>query len=83
MSNGHKKCYGQMVADTMHAATDRVMPGKVFDFELKTAGGMYRGDRVVHLKAEEWDDCLRCEEFDTCYRLSLIRLMVEGVVSQR
>lgn len=80
--NGHKQCYGSMVAETMHAATDRVTPGKVFDFELKTAGGVYRGDRIVRTKRDEWDDCTRCDEFENCFKLSLIKLTVESVVSQ-
>ena len=81
--NGHKECYGTMVADTTHPVAGGVMVGKVIDFELKTAGGMYRGDRIVHTKTDEWDDCLKCEEFDSCYRLSLLRLTVEGVVANR
>jgi hypothetical protein len=72
-----------MVADTMYAAADRVVPGKVFEFELKTVGGLHRGDRVVRTKLNEWDACTRCDEFDTCFRLSLGTLTVEGVVAQR
>lgn len=71
-----------MVADTMHPATDRVMPGKVFDFQLKTAGGMYRGVRIVRTKLDQWDDCTRCAEFDSCFKLSHAKLSVQGVVAR-
>lgn len=80
--NGHKECYGTMVADMMHPATDRLMPGKVFDFELKSAGGLYRGDRIVRTQLDERDDCTRCGDFDNSFKLSLARLSVEGVVAQ-
>ena len=83
VTNGHNPCYGRIVADTMHPATDRVTAGKVFDYELKIAGGIGRSDRVVHAKSNEWNDRLKCEEFVTCYRLSLLRLTVEGAVADR
>jgi len=66
MTKEHKSCYGTMFHDTLHFAANEEMKGKVFSFELDTAG-LARSDRQVMAKIEEWDDCLECPEFDHCY----------------
>lgn len=63
-----------MLPDPLHGSNDRRTAGKVFAFRLVTAGGMIRSDRQVEVNREEWDDCLRCPEFEHCYKLCLAKL---------
>ena len=81
MTKEHKPCYGTMFHDTLHFAANEVMKGKVFSFELDTAG-LARSDRRVMAKIEEWDDCLECPEFDHCYRYCMARLTLEAAIAK-
>jgi hypothetical protein len=77
----HKACYGTMFPDPLHAPNDRRARGKVFAFQLVTAGGFRRSDRRVEVNREEWDDCLRCPEFDHCYKLCMAKLTLEAAIA--
>ncbi len=81
MTKEHKSCYGTMFHDTLHFAANEEMKGKVFSFELDTAG-LARSDRQVMAKIEEWDDCLECPEFDHCYRYCMARLTLEAAIAK-
>ncbi len=76
----HKPCYGEMFPDAIHFEQDKSMKGKVFSYELDTAGGMFRGRRKFAADAKEWDDCLQCQEFDGCHKLSMGKMALEAVI---
>jgi hypothetical protein len=55
--------------------------GKVFSYQLKRAGGTFVSHRTVAVNMAEWDDCLKCPEFDHCYKLCTGRLALEAAIS--
>ncbi len=79
----HKDCYGAMFPPTLHIDGDRPMRGQVFACQLLRAGGAFRSDRRVAADMEKWDECVGCDDFDHCYKLSLGKLMLEVAVSEK
>jgi hypothetical protein len=78
----HKECYGTMFPDALHFRENTPTAGKVFAFELDTSGGLYphRSGRHFSANIEEWDDCLKCHEFEHCYKLCMAKIALEGVI---
>ena len=80
-ANDHKACYGTMFPDTLHAVADRPQTGKVFAYTLLSAGGLYRAGGKTAVNQAAWDDCVRCPEFEHCYKLGMAKLALEGAVA--
>ncbi len=76
----HKDCYGTMFHDSLHFSTNEQMKGKVFTFELDSAG-LARTDRSIQASIVEWNDCIACPEFDHCYKLCMAKLALETAIS--
>lgn len=82
MSQGsHKNCYGTMFPTILPSKADRLVSGKVFSYELRRAGGTFVSRRRVAVNMAEWDDCLKCPEFDHCYKLCMGKFALEAAVS--
>lgn len=79
----HNDCYGAMFPDILHLEQDRPVSGRVFSYELARAGSLFRSDRRVSVNQEQWDDCLRCPEFEHCYQLSMGRLTLQTAIQNR
>ncbi len=79
--NEHRPCYGAMFPDILHPRQDRQVCGKALSYTLTSAGGLWPGDRAVEVNREGWEECLRCSEFDGCYKLSLAKLTLQAAVS--
>lgn len=77
----HKHCYGTMFHDSLHFSVNEEMQGKVFSFELDSAG-LARSARVVQADTVQWDDCLACSEFDHCYKFCMAKLALESAISK-
>jgi hypothetical protein len=69
-----------MFHDSLHFLLNDKMRGKVFSFELDTAG-LARSDRSIQTDMKEWDDCIACPEFDHCYKLCMAKLALETAIS--
>ncbi len=78
-----KQCYGTIFPPTLQGAHDRPIADKVFSYQLLTAGGTFRSGRRVAHDLSAWDDCLECPELDSCYKLSLGRLMLEAAIGEK
>ncbi|MDB4111811.1 hypothetical protein N9571_04575 [Yoonia sp.] len=76
----HKHCYGTMFHDSLHFEMNDKMQGKVFAFELDTAG-LARSQKSVQTDIAEWDDCVACPEFAHCYKLCMAKLALEAAIS--
>ncbi|MDC1399686.1 hypothetical protein N8306_04125 [Yoonia sp.] len=76
----HKHCYGTMFHDCLHFEMNDKMQGKVFAFELDTAG-LARSQKSVQTDIAEWDDCVACPEFAHCYKLCMAKLALEAAIS--
>ena len=78
----HKECYGTMFPDALHFRNNEPNAGKVFAFELNSIGGLgaARSARQFSADIEEWDDCLKCPEFEHCYKLCMAKMSLESVI---
>lgn len=78
----HKDCYGTMFPDAIHFQENKPNFGKVFSFELDGGQGMggFRSSRAFSANIEEWDDCLKCPEFDHCYKLCMAKMSLQSVI---
>jgi hypothetical protein len=83
MATGHKDCYGAMFPPTLQVDADRPVRGKVFAYQLLTPGGIMRADRRISADVEAWDECVTCDDFDHCYKLSLGRLLLEVAINEK
>lgn len=77
----HRNCYGTMFHDSLHYSVNEKMQGKVFSFELNSAG-LARSARTFQSDIGQWDDCLACFEFDHCYKFSMAKLALETAISK-
>ncbi len=79
---GHKACYGTMFPDALHFRENEPNAGKVFTFELDRTRsfGAVRSDRKFSANIEEWDDCLKCPEFEHCYKFCMAKMSLEAVI---
>ncbi|MGO8749460.1 MAG: hypothetical protein ACLQNE_26165 [Thermoguttaceae bacterium] len=81
-SNPQKTSYGTMFPSILPPEADRLVSGKVFSYELTRAGGFLVSHRRVAVNMAEWDDCLKCPEFDHCYKLCMGRFALEAAISR-
>ena len=72
----HKPCYGKMMPDLASTASSERYEGKAFGGERKTIG-LSVGKVVVSVNGDEWDDCLSCMEFDSCWKLSMSKQILQ------
>ena len=77
--NEHKACYGTMFPDPRSVSSDQGGRGKVFSLHFVQPLGLSRSRPQVREGPAEWDDCLRCPEFDSCYRLGMARIALHGL----
>jgi len=70
----HKKCFGTMLPSVLNRTANDA--GKAFRFEI-TPHGLSAAYRKVIVDLTEWDDCMACEEFESCYRLCAVKLKLE------
>ena len=78
----HNQCYGNMFPSVNSPRTDVPLRGKVFSTELKRAGGMTIATRRTGVDLDAWNECVACQEFDGCYKLSMAKLALETGVMQ-
>jgi hypothetical protein len=79
----HRPCYGRLFPNPPQVTNDPESRGKVFSLVTVSPPGMIRTRPVVQLDMNAWDDCLRCPEFDDCYRLSMARLALDTATAGR
>ena len=78
----HKDCYGTMFHDSLHFSINDKMQGKVFGFELDSAG-IGRSERIVQAAIPEWDDCVACPDFEHCCKFCMAKLGLEAAISNK
>ena len=79
----HKACFGKMFPDDLHSHDNVPNEGKAFTVLLESTCGVMRTrtNRQVSVKVDEWDDCQRCPEFESCYRLCIAKATIEGAIA--
>ena len=76
------ECYGEMFPEILWRSGSVDRRGKVFNFcsEVK---GLAPPEATVDYDPIEWEDCLNCADFDSCYKLSNAKVLLFGVVNER
>jgi len=65
-----KPCYGTMFPETLSGGADNgTVTGKELGYDTAPRG-LAGPKRTPNLDMKEWEDCMRCEAFDSCYKLS-------------
>lgn len=77
---GHKDCFARMLPEISASELRASSEGKALAWKSTPSGGLAAPRRTVEIKIEEWDDCRSCNEFDSCYRLSMAKLSLEAAV---
>lgn len=77
----HKPCYGKLFPNVLPPVNPGIHSGKVFSFQIENIG-LARGQRGVSVDIQKWDDCLRCPDFDHCYKLSMGVLALQNAIRE-
>jgi hypothetical protein len=80
MAGEEEDCYGKMFPPVIKRPNNVTTAGKVFSYYVRHPGLMAT-DRSVSVDQEAWRRCVRCEDCETCYRLSVGRLLLEIALS--
>jgi hypothetical protein len=77
--NAHADCYGRLFPSVRVIAHNDDVAGKVFGYRVEQSG-IVSSAPTVSVNGEAWENCTRCAEFETCYRLSLGKLLMDIAV---
>ncbi len=72
---GPPACYGTMFPDLTRLRHGQISEGKAI-VALVTGSGTGAQGRSLEVKRDEWDRCLTCLDYRTCYDLSLAKLVM-------
>ncbi len=72
----HKECYGTIFPNVKSHTPESHEEGKVFKVDQKKSGGLWSFGENLEVDIEEWDDCLQCHEFESCYKLSSAKFSI-------
>lgn len=77
----HRECYGQLFPDFEHLNYNRPSEGRAFGVFVEQIGAG-RQRRELHVKQEQWDECVACPGFHACYELSMAKLALKGALAR-
>jgi hypothetical protein len=69
-----RKCYGRMFP-SLDSRDKEFHQGKVFGLRIESQGIGSTGFEVV-VKEQQWESCIECQDYRTCYDLSMARFQV-------
>jgi hypothetical protein len=69
-----RKCYGRMFP-SLDSRDKEFQQGKVFGLRTRSKG-VDRMDFDVLVDARQWESCVECQDYRTCYDLSMARFQV-------
>jgi len=72
----HETCFGHLFPSVAAIVRDRDVRGKVFGYRV-TQTGVIPVDFALTADESAWDECTSCPEFDSCYRFSVAKLLME------
>ena len=76
----HKDCFANMLPEGPGHELRDSSAGKALAWQSIPSGGLSSPERRVEIDIAEWDDCRQCDEFDSCYRLSMAKLSLASVL---
>ncbi len=80
MAGDEKECYGKMFPTVIGRPDNVTVAGEVFSYHIRHPG-LTVTDRSVSVNHEAWRPCIACAEYESCYRLSVGRLLLEIALS--
>lgn len=75
----HNSCYGNMFPDLLRLGTNVSQRGHVMSVKV-TSFGIGVQDREVELHWDEWEKCIKCDDYRPCYDLSLAKVSVTAAL---
>jgi len=73
----HRPCYGGMCPNLPGMSGDGRTAGKVFTLVTTAPPGLCRARPRLEVNRAAWDECVRCPEFDHCYKLSMAKVALQ------
>jgi hypothetical protein len=71
----HNSCYGNMFPDLLRLQPNVPLHGHVMSVKVTSLGiGVH--DREVELHRDKWEKCIECDDYRSCYDLSLAKVSV-------
>ena len=73
--NAHPACYGKMFPDLKEPIRNVRQNGKAFS-TLAVSHGIGTQERDLEVKTGEWEACIACPDYRTCYDLCMAKLQL-------
>ncbi len=73
------ECYGKMFPDFTRLKHNEALEGQAFTALVADSGAGPQG-RSLRLKREAWEKCVACNDYRTCYELSVAQLLMNEVL---
>ncbi len=80
MTSETEDCYGKMFPPVIRQRDNVAVAGKVLSYHVEHSG-VVATERAVSIDVKAWRQCIMCKEHETCYRLSLSKLLLEMAVT--
>jgi hypothetical protein len=82
-STKRSECYGNLFPDLHNLELSETQVGKAFTATLRRSYGMGPYTAELHVNSAQWEQCVACEHYRTCYDLSAAKLMLATGVRVR
>ncbi len=66
----HQECYGAMLPNLSKVRDNMPLWGKVFGCQFES-NLFHRRGRMLGADLEQWDTCVACPDYESCYALSM------------
>ncbi len=76
MTSETDDCYGKMFPPVIRQRDNVTVAGKVLSYHVEHSG-VVATDHSVSVDVKAWRECAMCEDYETCYRLSTSKLLLE------
>jgi hypothetical protein len=76
----HSDCYGSLFPDFTKLRYNLPLASRAFR-ALATSRGIGVQNRTLDVVSDEWEKCIQCPDYRTCYDLSLAKFMMNAVLA--
>lgn len=78
--SAHSDCYGKMFPDFTRLEKNKPLTSPAFIALVESHGiGVQR--RSLEVKPDGWDKCVACDDYRTCYDLSLSKMLMNTILA--
>jgi hypothetical protein len=78
--SAHCDCYGTMFPDFTRLEKNKPLNSPAFTALVQSHGIGVQG-RMLEVKRDQWEKCVACPDYRTCYDLSLAKLFMNTVLA--